>query len=154
MIVPFVPGMLRTETYTALAEYAEFRPLAAGDETAYWRLLAAEWQRPGDLTVVEQDIVPHPGVLDEMAACPREWCVSPYLTANRQLCDRGLGCTKFSAALKTRLPDTIQLAGQIATVGLPLRSWRRLDSNIAAVLGHAGVAPHQHPPSRHLHDYD
>lgn len=161
VIVPYVPGMLdqrtaawagaRLENNTALAQ------LNPGNTSAYWQLLSAHWtSQQGlneDLLIVEQDMLPADGVVDEMLACRWPWCASPYEVANHQTITDGLGCTKFSATLKQLRPQLMDEVGAIDDDGLPGKDWRRLDTRISRVLRGAGHQPHLHKPSTHLHDY-
>lgn len=156
-IVPFVPGMLEPETLAwADANGAIPIVLSCVDDTDYWDLLDSHWQHwsAGDpLIVVEQDVVPADGVVDDMAACPEPWCSSPYQLGTGVWLDEGLGCTKFSADLMARHPDLMARVGEIDDDGLPAKDWRRLDVRIARVLRGLGYAPHTHRRSKHLHDY-
>lgn len=154
-IVPFVPGMLneRTQAWAEACGVPSWE-LDPDDDTAYWWLLAEHWlMGHHDLVVVEQDIVPAPGVVERMLACPRPWCSSPYPISGGYLLDTGLGCTKFAARLKTRHPDFMDRVGSIDDDGLPARNWRRLDVRIARTLRDLGYRPHRHARSEHLHDY-
>lgn len=173
ILVPYVEGMLHERTRAWWAEprsHEEQRPeladLPVSDDTAYWRLLAAYWRvtepiqhdlyeapTTPDLVVVEQDIVPAPGVVERMLACPRPWCASPYPISGGHLLDTGLGCTKFAARLKSRHLDFMDRVGLIDDDGLPAKNWRRLDVRIARTLRELGYRPHRHARSEHLHDY-
>lgn len=78
IVVPFVVGRLHPETRQWASDEGVVPhelPLA---HDAYWKALVGWWKRPGDLAVVEQDVVPAPGVVTEMLDCPHPWCSSPY----------------------------------------------------------------------------
>jgi hypothetical protein len=153
IVVPHIPGMLHPCTRDwATARHARLVALDPYDTEAYWRLLRDEGADPGDLLIVEQDIVPAPGVTTAMLACPHPWCTSPYPIASRQLHD-GLGCTKLSDSLKTQHPDLMDRLGEVDGDGLPAKDWRRLDVRLSKLLRGLGYEPHQHAPSEHLHDY-
>ncbi len=156
--IPFVPEKLYAQTF----EWSKARPdvlpwpIRLDDWTAYWRMLSHAWQELGDLAVVEHDMLPADGVVEEMLACPAPWCTSPYRASpNRNEPDliEGLGCTKFSEALKLRESDLMRVVGEIAEPGLPAKIWKRLDVRIARVLRTRKYAPHTHKRSTHLH-YD
>lgn len=158
-IVPFVPGMLEARTL-AWADENDALPivLSCADPTDYWDLLASWWfvhssGEDGPLVVVEQDVLPADGVVDDMAACPELWCSSPYQLGTGVWLDEGLGCTKFSADLMAAHPDLMARVGEIDDDGLPAKDWHRLDVRIARVLRDLGYAPHTHRRSKHLHDY-
>jgi hypothetical protein len=126
-------------------------------DTAYWRFLADDWdigrRFNTDTVIVEQDIVPAPGVVERMLACRRPWCASPYVIGAGTVLADGLGCTKFAARLKTRHPDLMEQVGRIDDDGLPAKNWRRLDTRISRLLRQLGYRPHVHARSEHLHDY-
>lgn len=156
-LVPFVPGMLEAETREwADANDALLIVLSCADPADYWDLLASQWEHysaGGPITVVEQDVVPAPGVVDDMERCPRPWCSSPYRLGTGVWLTEGLGCTKFSAKLVARHPDLMARVGEIDDDGLPAKDWHRLDVRIARVLTQMGYKVHAHRRSRHLHDY-
>lgn len=122
------------------------------DDAGYWRLLAAEWAKPGDLVLVEQDIALRPGVIAGFDSCREPWCGHPYpIGAQLLVC---LGCTRFTAELKAREPDLLEQVGRDDTGGLPARDWRRLDVRIGDELRRRGYTVHEHLPSvGHFHRY-
>lgn len=152
-VVAAAPGMLRDETRRWADAHDAWVCELEADAESYWRLLAREWNRPGDLALVEHDMVPAAGVTDAMAACPRPWCTSPYRIENSWL-GEGLGCVKLAARLKTRHSDLMLRLGEIADDGSPAKDWHRLDTRLARLLRDRGYRPHTHRRSRHLHDYD
>jgi len=153
VIAPYV--RLHPAARAALNTHApghERRRLDRRDHTAYWRLLAEQWTRPGDLVIVEQDIAIHDGVIDGFTACREPWCGHPYLIADQLLIC--LGCTRFTAELKAAEPDLLDVVGQVGGDGLPAKDWRRLDVRLAAELELRGYQRHPHPGAvRHYHRY-
>lgn len=123
------------------------------DVEAYWRIVADAWRQPGDLLIVEQDIGIHAGVIEGLTACREPWCGHPYLIGEQLL--MCLGCTRFTAELKTAEPDLLDVIGEDATGGLPARHWQRLDVRILDHLRDRGYAQHVHqPPVAHYHRYE
>lgn len=158
IIVPFVPGMLHSETQQwAFEHHAKLCQLDPYDEGAYWCLLAREWMQPGHLIIVEQDVVPAPGVIDRMINCRRPWCTSPYpIGIWQSMLECGLGCVKIAARVKERFPELMLVLGEKGNDGLPPKNWRRLDTRLANMLTDEtiGYKPHAHKPyAKHLHDY-
>lgn len=151
-LVAAAPGMLHQHTREWAEQHSARIAWLDPDSEAYWRLLADEWTRPGDLLLIEHDMLPAPGVTESMTTCPRPWCTSPYRIAHSWLTE-GLGCVKLAARLKTRHPDLMTRLGQITGDGLPPKDWHRLDTRLAALLRGHGYAPHPHRRSVHLHDY-
>lgn len=152
-VVAAVPGFLRDETRAWADLHAADITWLSRDNEAYFRFLADEWCTvPGDLMLVEHDIVPAPGVTAQMESCPRPWCTSPFKIAHSWLPD-GLGCVKLAARLKERHPDLMDRLGEMSGDGLPPRDWHRLDTRLASLLRGLGYRPHAHRRSLHLHDY-
>lgn len=152
-VVAAVPGILHERT-RAWAERHDARiAWLEGDAEAYFRLLRALWGEPGDLLLIEHDIVPAAAVTGAMAACLRPWCTSPYRIAHSWL-DEGLGCVKLAARLKQRHPRLMDELGETAGDGSPAKDWHRLDTRLAHLLRDHGYRPHAHRRSEHLHDYE
>jgi len=154
VLLPYTPD--RIEHRTAEWAYERGDVLAvnvAGSPTAYYELLAAHWREPGDLLIVEHDMLPADGCVDEMLKCRWGWCTATYTIANGQQCTDGLGVAKFSATLKQLRPQLMDEVGAIADDGLPAKDWHRLDTRISRILRGAYHQPHVHAPAEHLHDY-
>ena len=151
-VIPAVDGFLKPETRSWADRHGADVTWLDRDTEAYWRFLAAEWATPGDLLVVEHDILPAPGVTARMESCPRPWCSSPYRIENGLLPD-GLGCVKLAGRLKERHRDLMERLGEMTGDGLPSKDWRRLDVRLSQLLRSLGYRPHAHRRSVHLHDY-
>lgn len=154
VLLPYTPDRLAERTSEwAYSRGDVYAVDVAGADDAYFNVLAAQWQEPGDLLIVEHDMLPADGCVDEMLACRWPWCSAPYEVANHQRITDGLGVTKFSATLKQLRPQLMDEVGAICDDGLPAKNWRRLDTRISRVLRGAGYRPHLHAPAVHLHDY-
>ena len=151
-VVPAVEGFLKPETRAWADRHGADVTWLDRDAEAYWRFLAAEWRVPGDLLLIEHDILPAPGVTVQMEACPRPWCSSPFMIENGWLPD-GLGCVRLAGRLKERHPDLMERLGEMTGDGLPPKDWRRLDVRLSKLLRSPGYRPHLHRRSVHLHDY-
>lgn len=152
ILVPFSEGMLNPKT-AAWAEASGARTVdVGGSDDAYWRMLADAWTGDEDLVVVEQDIVPAPGVVAAMTSCQAMRCSSPYLIGGKLLVDHCLGCARFSIGLQRAVPDAVERAGEPLWETEPRRSWWTLDFRLDHVLRSAGHVPHRHARSVHLHD--
>lgn len=133
--------------------------LRDGLEAYHW-WWSSEWgtsRRLGAaLALVEQDIVPHEGVLPAFRDCPEPWCVFPYPGPAGVMLTRSLGCVRWSHDLLTDEPDLPDVVGRMDDGdGIGPRDWRRLDARIAVELDRRGYTPHQHtPPVGHRHHYD
>jgi hypothetical protein len=116
----------------------------SADDQAYWRLLRDLWNGSRQFTIVEQDIVVWPGLLNEMNDCTHDWCASPYAMADIET--TALGCVKFGAAL---LEDNADLIRGILEQH---RAWQSLDGMIVGELHRRGYQEHVHLPAvLHLH---
>ena len=161
IVVPYVGDMLRDETYEWAVRHGALMRRLPPRDTAYWEALCAWWDFSSTWTVglivVEQDIVPAEGVVDEMLACDQPWCTSPYPRVRPTgdpdpgLLEHGLGCAKFALTLMAEHPFAMIHAGQPAGDDEPLGAWWMMDARLNHVLRGLGVAPHLHRPSEHLH---
>lgn len=151
--------MLDPRTRVLLEEHAPgpvaWREIDPGDESHYARILIEAWAEPGDLTIVEHDIGIRAGVLEELGSCSQPWCGFPYPIGQQLLVC--LGCTRFSARLKTAFPSLMADAAAVGPEdggGVPAGTWRRLDVRIGVLLERYGHARHVHgPPVEHYHHY-
>jgi len=153
--VPYVAGRLSPST-AIWASTNDARMVELDDRPeAYWEALCQWWHEPGDLVIVEHDVLPADGVVEEMLACPSEWCVSPYsLTFPEGEVSWAwvLGCTKFSEGARRRHPDAAELSGLQGKHEVdPPYVWWRLDVRLSCALARVGTLPHAHRQSRHLH---
>jgi hypothetical protein len=152
-VIPAVEGFLRDETRAWAEAHGAKVCWLDRDTDAYWRCLAAEWPVPGDLLLIEHDMLPAPGVTAQMESCPRPWCSSPFMIENGTWLPDGLGCVKLAGRLKGRHPDLMAALGEMTGDGLPPKDWRRLDVRLSQLLRSHGYRPHLHRRSVHLHDY-
>lgn len=144
-------GPVPSETAAALdaSGFHWERADVSGSDTSYTRLLACLWAAGEPFCVVEHDIVPHPGALAKLAACPQPWCAYPYAYMGGM--HAGLGCTRFSAALLAAVPDAVERTWAESTDVHPAGFWCALDDRLARVLRRAGFTQHVHFPAvRHL----
>ena len=144
VIVPFTD--LAPETKVALeAErlHPRYVDVSASD-WSYWELTASLWSDGREFVLIEHDVVPPPGAVRAMLACPKPWCAVPYRQGS--LVGTAFGCTKFSAAIIARHPDAVSRI-------LPQhRGWDGLDSMVIGTLRRNGEVEHVHqPPAWHLH---
>lgn len=154
--VPYVKGMLRSETHGRVFRSwptARFVELPAKSPTAYAKLLVRLWAEPGDLVVVEQDVVPPAGSIKKLLRCRSLWCTHAYEGRYCDLDDM-LGLARFSAALKTAYPFGMEAAlfGGGGSHNWP--HWRSCDHRLAKWLRAQALTPHRHRPDAvHLHDW-
>jgi hypothetical protein len=177
IVVPYTPEKLYPETAQwAVDNNARMYDVSSSPD-AYYKALCKWWAEDGDLLIVEHDILPADGVVDEMLACLQPWCSSPYqlahvssalystidgvtselfsqkivdhcLAGNKSYDTDALGCTKFSAELKAELPDLVIESGTLA--GWTPYVWWLNDVRISGLLRRAVMTPHLHAPSTHL----
>lgn len=113
----------------------------AGDEFAYSRLLAEIWRARRSTVVVEHDVIPYPGCLEELHACPADWCSCSYHWTNPHGrtgvgLTHMLGCTKLSAELMAALP----------TLWDEPCHWTECDKRLFFAARDIEKEPHQHRP--------
>ena len=150
VICPFA-GRIADETIAALDASGfpwEAVNVSASD-TSYTALLARLWAAGEPFTVVEHDIVPHPGALAELEACDWPWCSFAYRLGS--IVHAGLGCTRFSASLLAAVPDAVERTWAESTDVHPPGHWCSADDRLARVLRAEGHVQHVHaPPVTHL----
>ena len=72
---------------------------------AYGELLRDIWIKRDPVVIVEHDIVPWPGCVEELYGCPGEWCTCSYSYNGGLGISHMLGCAKLSTALMDALPN-------------------------------------------------
>lgn len=152
VICPFT--IIDPRTAQLLDEHAPgHRRVYVGQTTeSYWELLAAEWQKPGDLILVEQDNALRADVIPSFDACDGVWCGFPYPIGEQLLVC--LGMTRFREELKLAEPDLLEVVGLDGTGGLRPKMWQRLDIRLMEELHHRGYSAHEHlPATEHFHKY-
>lgn len=105
VVVPYAPGKLHPVTKDVLLSYClpvEFEKLT--DDYAYSRLLKHLWDEGETVVIVEQDIVPWPGAVEELCCCVGLWCTHTYYHSGGIGVSHMLGCAKLSAELIQSLP--------------------------------------------------
>jgi hypothetical protein len=150
VVCPFA-GAVAAETVSALD--ASGFPWEAADvsgaDTAYTHLLENLWSAGETFALVEHDIVPHPGALEALAACPEPWCAFSYPLG--RIVHAGLGCTRFSGELLRAHPSAVRETWREATGIHPAGHWCNLDDRLTRALCRAGAVRHVHEPQvRHL----
>lgn len=120
-----------------------------------YSLVVAEYWGSGEgFIIVEHDVVPWPGALQQMWDCASSWCGYPYPLHVGRLCDTyGMGCIKFDSRIVNMWPDLPMKFGWI------MREWRSLDALVAESITymsyphswHKHYPPVAHARYRHLH---
>ena len=146
VVVPY--AQLHPETRAALegVEGVTFVDVSDGpgeEASRYFWLLQAAWHRQEGVIIVEQDIVPPPGAIDELRACPQDWCGRPYQVGINIDC--WLGLTKFSPAIMAAVPDAFDRMERTA--------YDSLDGQLLPYLWQRGYHACKHWPAvDHKHD--
>jgi hypothetical protein len=156
VLLPYVNGMARADTLTR-ADQAALQvylcPIDPQDPHDYGRLLDRAWGQYEQLLILEHDVVPPPGRLEEMALCPRQVCSTAYPIMGT-LHEYGLGCVRYSRTVQESHPLLMWHATQNYRGQRIPTPWMHLDGAIARELSVRGVPVHTHaPPAVHLHDY-
>ena len=156
ILVPYVQGMLHEETVQAITDSGypyTLWPLNRDNPYDYASLFAAWWTKPGDLIIVEQDIVPPAGAIDAMVKCERPWCSHSYY-CNNPMPAYGLGLCRFTWAIKQIHPTLGEQAARDFRGNARRMHWMNLNERIIDLMNHWGITVHLHEPfAEHLHDY-
>jgi hypothetical protein len=117
----------------------------------YGILLEQLWSAGETFMLVEHDIVIHEGLVEEFAACPEEWCSSPYTYFDQPVTTSGggLGCTKFAAELMARWPEMMAQANALSYPNHPNGHWCTRDVAIYQLLRRGGLGAQAWPTRRH-----
>lgn len=70
---------------------------------AYADILRAHWRVPGDLVIVEQDVVPPPGSIYRLVSCTEPWCSLLVWYGNGYIAT-SFGCCKLGHELRAVMP--------------------------------------------------
>lgn len=132
---PTTKEVLSRETFQV--DFVDVR----GDPDSYRRLLARLWSERETVVIVEHDIVPWPGAIEEIWACPCQWGTYSYVMHGGIGIAHGFGCCKLTAWLMTNLPGLWDEPGE----------WSVLDQRLFFAARKVGIEPHLHrPPVTHL----
>lgn len=101
---------------------------------AYDRLFRRLWAEGEPFILVEHDILPWPGAVQQLWTCDREWCGFPYYIFGEMRVQ--LGCVKFDPA-------------RLGPCPLPekLSHWQGLDWVVIRTLAERGQSGHLHEPA-------
>lgn len=138
VIVPHAPGMLHPVTKFVLEqeghgiEYAEL----TGDD-GYRLLLQRLWIRFAPVVIVEQDVVPWPGAIAELLACPAAWCTHSYRYDGGIGYAHMLGFAKLSPKLMEAMPDVWSTPCH----------WSECDRRLFFAARAKSIEPHLHRPA-------
>lgn len=156
ILIPYTAGKLHDETVDAVraAGYPyTLWPIDAQDVYAYGALFADFWAKPGDLVIIEQDIVPPAGSITKLIECTYPWC-SHYYYCNNPVPAYGLGMCRFTDTIKRRLPSLGEQAARDYRGHARRMHYLNLNERIISLMHHWGVTAHMHDPiAAHLHDY-
>jgi hypothetical protein len=106
-------------------------------EYGYGELLARTWAGERGFCLVERDIVPWPGAIQELWECPKLWCGYKYMLG-RGCLGPGLGCVRFS--------DELVRSELVTFADVP---WHEMDGYLMRTLGsyHVHEPPVGHAPA-------
>jgi hypothetical protein len=127
-----------------LIEGYEVLEVQMSDPQHYGRLIRHMWDIGNGFVLVEDDVVPWPGAVQQLLDCEHDWCAfrHPRTNANPGSLCLGFGCVRFSHALVRRhRVDTLDGS----------QRWDEVDGAVIGVLDTAGETCHEHsPPVAHL----
>ena|SRR5215207_6192247 len=134
VIVPFTKLEPATELVLRpyIPEYVDVSTL-----DSYRLLLKRIWETGKTVIIVEHDIVPWPGALDELWYCPCAWGSYSYHLHGGIGIHHGFGCTKLSSRLMAETQG-------VWDDGI---SWNMLDQVLLFKARAYGFEPHHHRPA-------
>lgn len=101
---------------------------------SYDQLFRGLWEKGEPFILVEHDIVPWPGAVQQLWDCPEPWCGFPYSVFGELR--SYLGCTKFDPRRLGACPLPEELV-----------SWQVMDKQIERTLLSQKFAGHLHGPA-------
>jgi hypothetical protein len=111
------------------------------DSYGYHALMRRLWAKGETVVIVEQDVCPWPGAIEELWQCPAAWCSYSYRMHGGIGIAHALGCTKLSDRLMRAIPDVWDEPAM----------WNVLDQVLFFAARDEGLEPHLHrPPVVHL----
>lgn len=87
----------------------------------YPRMLAYAWSDGEPFIVVEHDVLPWPGALDELQECTSPWCAFPYIQGVKL--SAFLGCTKITPDGPYPSHDSWMVSDQAVNVAMQAQGW-------------------------------
>jgi hypothetical protein len=134
VVVPYTK--LHPVTEFVLTSYRpEYVDVSAPD--GYRQFFKGLWERRETVIIVEHDIVPWPGALDELWQCPCTWGSYTYHLHGGLGIHHGFGCTKLSARLMEETSDVWESSS----------GWNMLDQVLFFEARALGFEPHHHRPA-------
>jgi hypothetical protein len=142
VVLPYVGKGPHPVTLLVLSGYRpELVDVSADD--GYLNLMRRLWKERKPVIIVEHDIVPWPGALEELWHCPCVWGAFSYHLHGGIGVFHGFGCTKITPELMNAVP----------TVWDAPTPWNMLDQVLALAALNEEYIPHPHrPPVTHLND--
>ena len=119
-------------------------PVQTPGEYTYAEIVRKWWEAGGPFVVVEHDVVPWPGAVDQLIACPEPWCAYSY------------GAGGLDVTAETFVPDGSVPMGCFKVVPRKLGPqpfpaepvhWTTIDSVLSQKLYEYGHTVHQHWPA-------
>jgi hypothetical protein len=152
LVIPYVVEHasgrgLRPET-RAFGERLGARFVEMTAPTSYWELVEELWMAEADSIVLEEDVLPPAGLVEDMWACTEPWCTGTFgrwrvgtpWGPKMLWSDASLGLVKYGA-IRRLVPDAMEQAAKL----FPARRWTELDQGVE-VLGLRGHSAHLHLP--------
>lgn len=148
VVVPYAGQPTPWTSMWAQAYYPTALPASVGgDVLGYGTLFAALWNIGEPFVIVEHDVVPWPGAVEELHACAEPWCAFAYSPLDGPLADHDgppMGCAKFTPEGPVPFEAVTEIGEGGSRKGIPI--WDRLDLTVGRSLRARGLTVHQHHP--------
>lgn len=139
IVVPFANDVTDPSTHDAMRRNLEMQGLAPRYERLvgdydYDRLFRRLWAAGEPFILVEHDVLPWPGAVQQLWTCERPWCAFEYFMLGELRV--ALGCTKFDPRRlgPCPLPDEAH-------------DWRHMDWHVIDTLTTRYECAHLHEPA-------
>jgi hypothetical protein len=139
IIVPFANELNDSVVHSAMRLNLEMQGLSPRYERlegtfSYDALIRQLWAEGKPFILVEHDVLPWPGAVQQLWTCPRPWCTFEYFMLGEMRV--ALGCTKFDPS-------------QLGPCPLPAepQDWHQMDWHVIAELAARYHVAHLHEPA-------
>lgn len=120
VVLTHSPYHVESDVVQALGDqtqgHFEVLEITEGDPYDYGRKLASVWPSDRTLITLDMDVLPAPGVIEDLACCGEPWC-AVFISHSGGHPVHGLGFSKFSASFQRRHPVLMHAATRLGRHG-------------------------------------
>lgn len=135
ILIPYTEVETKQRQHLKMEGHTPDYKYVGEDTRSYYRVLKKYWERGEGFILLEHDVYPWPGALQQMDECPEPWCAYQYLYPPvAKTFVTGIGCMKFSSEAIASNPTMFDEANTIQERGEAALDWQNLDGWIVPEL--------------------